>query len=41
VLERRADFIALNGIDRWLGGVNLERDNVWRFDPERRALVKD
>jgi hypothetical protein len=41
VLERRADFIALNGIDRWLGGVHLERDNVWRFDPERRALVKD
>lgn len=40
VLERRADFIALNGIDRWLGGVHLQRDNVWRFDPERRALVK-
>jgi hypothetical protein len=40
VLEGRADFIELNGIDRWLGGVHLQRDNVWRFDPERRALVK-
>jgi hypothetical protein len=41
VLERRADFIALNGIDRWLGGVHLERGNAWRYDPEHQTLSKD
>jgi hypothetical protein len=32
VLEGRADHIALNGIDRWLGGVHLQAGNVWRWD---------
>ncbi len=35
ILERRADFIALNGIDRWIGGVHLTRGNVWRYDPQK------
>lgn len=38
VLEGRADQVALNGIDRWIGGVHLSPANLWRFDPERRAL---
>jgi hypothetical protein len=41
VLERRADLVALNGIDRWIGGVHLTRSNVWRYNPERKALTKD
>lgn len=41
VLERRSDFVALNGIDRWIGGVHLNRGNVWRYDPESRTLTKD
>jgi hypothetical protein len=41
VLERRADFVALNGVDRWIGGVHLTNDNVWRYDPGRRALARD
>ena len=32
-LEGSADFIALNGIDRWLGGVHLVEGNIWRRDP--------
>lgn len=33
VLEGRADHIALNGIDRWLGGVHLsDPDSVWRWN---------
>jgi hypothetical protein len=40
VLERRADFVALNGIDRWIGGVHLTNENVWRYDPESRVLVR-
>ncbi|MBX3520341.1 MAG: hypothetical protein KF835_10030 [Xanthobacteraceae bacterium] len=30
VLEGRADFVRLNGIDRWIGGVHLSDENVWR-----------
>ena len=30
VLGRRADYVALNGIDRWLGGVRLTPDHLWR-----------
>jgi hypothetical protein len=31
VLAARADHIALNGIDRWLGGVHLTPQRVWRW----------
>jgi hypothetical protein len=32
VREGHADHIELNGIDRWIGGVHLTRDHVWRRD---------
>lgn len=33
VLAERADHVALNGIDRWLGGVHLSGDDrVWRWN---------
>jgi DNA-binding transcriptional LysR family regulator len=33
VLEGRSDHIALNGIDRWLGGVHLsDPGSVWRWN---------
>jgi RNA polymerase sigma factor (sigma-70 family) len=36
-----ADWIALDGIDRWLGGVHLVgRDVPWRWDVEARRLVR-
>lgn len=38
VLDRREDFVRVNGVHRWLGGVRLSRDNLWRWDGERRAL---
>jgi hypothetical protein len=35
VLDGRDDFIELNGIDQWLGGVHLESGkNEWRLDSE-------
>lgn len=40
VLEGRADFIALNGIDRWIGGVHLYDENMWLYDPEARELTR-
>lgn len=40
VLNGAADHIALNGIDRWLGGVHLKGDKVpWRWDPVAGRLV--
>jgi len=34
------DFVALNGIDQWLGGVHLQgEENIWRWDEQRRQLV--
>lgn len=32
VLEGAADAVALNGIDRWIGGVHLTPWNCWRWD---------
>jgi hypothetical protein len=41
VLAGAADWIALDGIDRWLGGVHLVGRAVpWRWDPRARRLVK-
>ena len=35
VLTGRADHIALNGIDRWIGGVHLTSQRLWRWDGSR------
>ena len=32
VLAGRSDWIALAGIDRWVGGVHLTGERVWRWD---------
>jgi Domain of unknown function (DUF1835) len=41
VLAGRADRVALNGFDRWLGGVHLQPgESLWRWDAERDALVE-
>ena len=34
VLDGTADAVALNGIDRWIGGVHLTPDNCWRWNGE-------
>lgn len=40
VLAGRRDWIAMNGIDRWLGGVHLDGDRAeWRWDDSRHELV--
>jgi hypothetical protein len=41
VLRGRADQIALNGIDRWIGGVHLQGHRVpWRWDDGTEAIVR-
>src|SRR5262249_36280074 len=39
VLAGRRDRVAC-GIDRWLGGVHLQQDNIWRWDDERGRVIK-
>lgn len=40
VLENEADFVALNGIDLWLGGVQLNNQNdLWRWDEHSQTIV--
>lgn len=39
-LNGEADFVALNGIDLWLGGVHFnDAQGSWRWDEESRRLV--
>jgi hypothetical protein len=39
VLDGRADAVALNGIDRWLGGMHLSgAEAVWRWDGAEQRL---
>ncbi len=39
VLEKQADFVVLNGIDRWIGGVHLRGQSIpWRFDNAHSRL---
>jgi len=40
VLDGGADHVALNGVDRWIGGVHLVgRDVAWRWDEGVEAVV--
>jgi hypothetical protein len=39
VLNGEADHIALNGIDRWIGGTHLSPTNLWRWDSRSASLV--
>lgn len=40
VLQGAADWVKLNGIDRWLGGVHLEGGGSdWRWDDDAERLV--
>jgi hypothetical protein len=39
VLSGDADFVELNGIDAWLGGVHLTNDHFWRWDDETSRIV--
>jgi hypothetical protein len=42
VLAGRLDLVAIQPLDRWLGGVRLSgHGSAWRWDSERNALVGD
>jgi len=39
ILEGRQDRVATCGIDRWLGGVHLQGDAVWRWDDLEQKMT--
>ncbi len=39
VLAGQADWITINGINRWLGGVHLQADCYWRWDKSQQRLL--
>jgi hypothetical protein len=40
VLKNQADFVDVNGIDAWLGGVHLSgKTNLWRWDDQQQKLA--
>ena len=41
VLRGEADYVRLNGINRWLGGVHLRDNEVWRWDDVGRNIVRE
>jgi uncharacterized protein YgfB (UPF0149 family) len=41
VLAGRADAVRLRGVDRWLGGVRLSGEAVWRWDAARERVVAE
>lgn len=40
VLNNKRDWIEINGIDKWLGGVHLHSANIWRWDAAGGRLLK-
>jgi hypothetical protein len=38
-LKGLADAAVHRRIDRWMGGVHLMNNNLWRWDPEARQLI--
>jgi hypothetical protein len=41
VLDGGADYVELNGVDRWMGGVHLTPANVWRWDADSQRLTRE
>lgn len=39
VLRSEADAVIVNDPDEWIGGVHVTRENLWRWDADRREIV--
>ncbi len=40
VLSGAVDNLSVNDPDRWLGGVHLTKENLWRYDDRARTLIQ-
>jgi hypothetical protein len=41
VLDGGADYVELNGLDKWMGGVHLTPANIWRWDADAHVLTRE
>jgi hypothetical protein len=42
VLAGKDDHVALNGVDRWIGGVHLQGHKIrWRWDEQIRKIISE
>jgi len=39
VLRGEVDYLKVNDPDYWIGGVHITRENIWRWDADRREIV--
>ena len=39
VLDGKADYIALNNADLWLGGAHLTHERLWRWDEQAQQIL--
>jgi len=40
VLSGKRNWLEVTNIDHWIGGVHLEGDNIWYWDPDSSSIVK-
>lgn len=40
VLAGEADWLAAHQIDRWIGGVHLNPENIWRWDSQNTTFIR-
>lgn len=41
VLKCEKNWVLLNGMDKWIGGVHVTPENLWWWEKENKCLVKD
>lgn len=41
VLSGDLDWLTRHTIDRWIGGVHLQKGDIWRWDPYERRVVQE
>jgi len=39
VLSGKKDFVKINGIDKWLGGTHINKNNIYRWDEKNKKLI--
>ena len=41
IIRNQQDYVRLNGINKWLGGVHLTPDHLYRYDTSARRFTRD
>ncbi|MDD5530720.1 MAG: DUF1835 domain-containing protein [bacterium] len=41
ILSGKKDFIKINGIDKWLGGTHINKNNIYRWNEKNKTLTAE